>query len=111
MPASENFNAAFLKLPERYKLDVISDHMIRSLQRDNIGNTVQTVTFDFLNRIVSVLPSNDSSGAHIFTFPAFDAGSIEWHYNQLKAAGRNPRAPEGILDKPDAPAKSGGLAL
>jgi hypothetical protein len=60
---------------------------------------------------VTVLPAGDSKGSHIFTFNEFDAGSIEWHYNQMKAAGRNPRTPEGINGKPALTAKGPGMSL
>lgn len=111
MPASDDFNAVSTKVPERYLLQTYSDHVISGVQLDGGGYTLQSVTFDFLNRIVSVLPSGDSKGSHVFTFSQFDAGSIEWHYNQLKAAGRNTRAPDGVSDKPALTAKGGGLAL
>lgn len=111
MPASENFNVASSKVPERYRLEMYSDHVIRGVQLDTGGYTLQSVTFDFLNRIVTVLPAGDSKGGQIFTFSEFDAGSIEWHYHQMKAANRNPRPPEGVTDKPVLTAKGGGLAL
>lgn len=112
MPAaSDTFNAASTKVPEKYRLEMIGDHVVRGTQLDNSGYTLHSVTLDFLNRVVMVLPSGDSKGGKVFTFGEFDAGSIEWHYNQLKAAGRNPRVPDGLLDKPQPPAKSGGLAL
>ena len=111
MLASDDFNIASLKVPERYRIEIFSDHVIRGSQLDNNGYTMQSVTMDFLNRIVTVLPQNDSKGGKIFTFNEFDAGSIEWHYNQMKKDGRNPRVPEGLNDKPALAAKSGGLAL
>lgn len=112
MSASDNFNAAALKVPERYGLEILNDHVIRGTQRDNNGWTVHVVTMDFLNRLVTVLPGGDTKGGQIFTFADFDAGSIEWHYHQLKATGKNPRPPEGLLDKtPAAPAKGPGLSL
>lgn len=111
MPASDDFNIASLKVPEKYRLEIFSDHVIRGSQLDHGGYVMQSVTMDFLNRVVTVLPGGDSRGGQTFTFSAFDAGSIEWHYLQLKAANRNPRPPEGQLDKPALAAKGGGLAL
>lgn len=111
MPASDSFNAASTKKPERYFLEAISDHVIRATQQDSSGYTTHVMLFDYLSRLVIVYPRNDSAGAATIPFADFDAGSLEWHYNQLKAAGRNPRAPDGILDKPEPPAKGGGLAL
>jgi hypothetical protein len=113
MPAaSEPFNAASTKVPERYRIETFGDHVIRGTQLDNNGYTLQTVTIDFLNRIVTVLPCNDTKGGKVFTFGEFDAGSIEWHYHLLKKAGCNPRAPEALLDKiPAPPAKGPGLSL
>ena len=101
MPVIDDFNVASTPAPENYKLDMVNDQLLSVTARNTYGYTVTNLTFDFLNRLVVLVPGSGDN--RTFTFAEFDEGSIEWHYNKMLEAGRKPRPPAHLDGKPALP--------
>lgn len=100
--AREDFNASSYAPPKDYMLEIMSEHSIRATLLDDKQKDRRVLIdyiFDFMNRTVVASGWGSSAATSVFTFAQFDEGSIEWHYNQLKKFGRNPRLPAHMEEK------------
>lgn len=95
MALAEDFNTESYRPPAGYEVSVRGEHVIQAGMKED-GSTIANYTFDFLNRVVTVSPFGSSAATQVFLFSQFDEGSVEWHYNQLVKAGKNPRPPESV---------------
>lgn len=101
MPITQDFDTASTPTPKNYSLSMVTDHVVQASSMNQYGYAVNTVTYDFLNRLVVVSPQGGDN--RTFTFAEFDAGAIEWHYHKMVEAGKHPRPPASVETKPDAP--------
>lgn len=107
MPLVEEFNAETAPVPKSYEMTAVNDQLLRTNARSDNGYSYISYTFDFLNRVVVMVPASGDN--RTFLFSEFDQGSLEWHYNKMRQMGRNPRPPEHMPEKPAAPRRATGL--